>query len=61
MKIPGYESIYVLKWPLKNDVSVAPAREITLHSLYKAFAINLAIVVFPVPGGPVNKIDNPLE
>ena len=61
IKTPGYESTKVLKWPLKKEVSSTPDKETTLHSLCNASAISFAIVVFPVPGGPVKRIDNPLD
>ena len=51
--MPGYAPIYVFLCPFKAEESFIPPNEIETNFLPNADAIELAIVVFPTPGGPI--------
>ena len=54
--LPGIAPTYVLLWPLISDSSVTPPNEILTYFLLSASAIECAILVLPVPGGPTKHI-----
>ena len=49
---PGRAATYVLLCPLSSASSCIPPNETLVNSFPRAFAIDLAIEVFPTPGGP---------
>ena len=48
--------MYVFLWPIISLTSSKPPTLILTNFLFKALAIDLAIVVFPTPGGPTKQI-----
>lgn len=57
---PGIEATYVLLWPLNSASSFIPPRETLVNDFPNALAIDLAIEVFPTPGGPCKQTILPL-
>jgi hypothetical protein len=53
---PGYAPTYVFLWPFIRSGSCYPPNEILIYYLPRHLAIDLAMLVFPTPGGPCSKI-----
>lgn len=58
---PGRAATYVLLWPLNYASSCIPPKETLVNYLPNDFAMDLAIDVFPTPGGPWRQIMFPFE
>ena len=53
--LPGIAPTYVFLCPLISDSSVTPPKHIRTYFLFNASAIERAIDVLPVPGGPTKQ------
>ena len=61
MMTPGRAATYVLLWPLSSASSCMPPKDTLVNYLPRDLAIDLAMEVFPTPGGPWRQMMLPLE